>query len=287
MPAEFTATPVGNDPTVTVALGASGVAVNPAGTRVYVTSNSANNVSVIDTGSNTVVATVAVGGGPQGVAVNPTGTRAYVANSGPNTVSVIDTATNTVIATVSAGGTTPIGTTVTPDGTRLYVVNRDSNAVAVIDTSTNTVVATVAVGTAPIALGLFIGGAAAPPSPPTITNGPPPNGTVGVTYNFAYTSTGAPTFSVTAGGLPPGLSLNAAGVINGIPTAVGTFTGTVTATNGTAPDATQNFSITIVTAGPPPGPTATIPTMSEWGIVVLSLLMAGVARLTFRRKSLS
>ena len=37
-----------------------------------------NNVSVIDTATNTVVATVAVGSSPFGVAVNPAGTRAYV-----------------------------------------------------------------------------------------------------------------------------------------------------------------------------------------------------------------
>ena len=46
-----------------------GVAVNPAGTRAYVANNNSNNVSVIDTATNTVVATVAVGVYPYGVAV--------------------------------------------------------------------------------------------------------------------------------------------------------------------------------------------------------------------------
>jgi hypothetical protein len=83
---------------------------------------------------------------------------------------------------------------------------------------------------------------------PAITNGPPTaTATTGIAYNFSYTATGspAPTFSVSSGSLPPGLSLSSSGVISGSPTNTGLFTGTVTATNGVAPDATQNFSITV------------------------------------------
>jgi len=50
--------------TVTVGSAPYGVAVNPAGTRVYVTNNNSDNVSVIDTATNTVAATVAVGFSP-------------------------------------------------------------------------------------------------------------------------------------------------------------------------------------------------------------------------------
>jgi YVTN family beta-propeller protein len=51
-----------------------GIAVNPAGTRVYV-ANSIGNVSVIDTANNTVTATVAVGAGPHafGLFIGPSG----------------------------------------------------------------------------------------------------------------------------------------------------------------------------------------------------------------------
>ena len=86
-----------------------GVAVNPAGTRVYVANGDTNNVSVIDTATNTVVgAPIAVGGFPFGVAVNPAGTRVYVANFGSNNVSVIDTATNTVVGAPIAVGDGPV-----------------------------------------------------------------------------------------------------------------------------------------------------------------------------------
>ena len=40
------------------------MAVNPAGTRVYVTNYNSNSVSVLDSASNTVTATVAVGSSP-------------------------------------------------------------------------------------------------------------------------------------------------------------------------------------------------------------------------------
>jgi hypothetical protein len=86
------------------------------------------------------------------------------------------------------------------------------------------------------------------PTPPTFTSAPPPNGAVNVTYYYTLTASGspAPTFSVTGGALPSGLTLNSAtGVISGTPTAGGTFAGTLTAANGVAPAATQAFSINI------------------------------------------
>jgi YVTN family beta-propeller protein len=67
----------------------------------------ANTVPVIDTASNTVVATIPVGNSPSGVAVAPDGKHAYVANYFGNSVSVIDTATNMVVGTAIPVGTFP------------------------------------------------------------------------------------------------------------------------------------------------------------------------------------
>ena len=77
--------------------------VSAAGTYAYVANYGSNTVSVINTSTNTVSATVTVGTGPIGVAINPAGTYVYVANNGGNTVSVINTSTNTVSATVTVG----------------------------------------------------------------------------------------------------------------------------------------------------------------------------------------
>ena len=71
----------------------------PDGAFAYVTNNvEIGTVSVIETASNTVVATVPVGGAPRGVAVTPDGAFVYVANSDSGTVAVIETASNTVVA---------------------------------------------------------------------------------------------------------------------------------------------------------------------------------------------
>ena len=81
-----------------------------------------STVSVIDTATNKVTATVPVGNYPCGVAVNPAGTKVYVVNTLDNTVSVIDTATNKVTATVPVGNV-PTGVAVNPAGTKVYVTN--------------------------------------------------------------------------------------------------------------------------------------------------------------------
>ena len=116
---------------------------------VYVTNQGGSNtVSVINTATNTVVATIPVGIVPGLLAVSPDGTRVYVPNQGSDTVSVINTASNTVVATIPAGSQ-PVGAGVSPDGARVYVTNTNANTVSVINSATNTVITTIPVGTAP------------------------------------------------------------------------------------------------------------------------------------------
>jgi uncharacterized repeat protein (TIGR02543 family) len=76
---------------------------------------------------------------------------------------------------------------------------------------------------------------------------PPVIGIVGTAYHHTCTASGsAPiTFTVSAGALPGGLLLSLEGEISGTPDTAGTFTGTITATNGILPNATQDFSIEI------------------------------------------
>ena len=97
----------------------------------YIPNEGSGTVSVIDTATNTVVATVVVGSGPDGVAVNPAGTRVYVTNEGSNTVSVINTATNTVVATVDVGFL-PQGVAVNPLTNTVYVANHGDDTVSVL-----------------------------------------------------------------------------------------------------------------------------------------------------------
>jgi hypothetical protein len=87
----------------------------------------------------------------------------------------------------------------------------------------------------------------APQVPPTLSGTVPGTASLGTAYDFTYTLGGspAPTTSVTAGALPTGLTLSSAGRLSGTPTAVGTFSFTVTAANGVSPAATRTDTIVV------------------------------------------
>lgn len=83
---------------------------------------------------------------------------------------------------------------------------------------------------------------------PVFLSAPPPNGTISLPYSYQVIASGspAPIFSATSSSLPSGLSINAnSGIISGTPTTAATYAGTLTASNGVSPEATQSFAITI------------------------------------------
>lgn len=74
-------------------------------------------------------------------------------------------------------------------------------------------------------------------------------GAAGTAYNVSLTQTGAlgaPNYAVTAGALPPGLTLSASGTISGTPTATGTFNFTVTVSDASGCSGSSAYSITVV-----------------------------------------
>ena len=84
-------------------------AVTPDGTRAYVGNLGTNTVSVINTATDTVTATITVGDDPEGVGITSDGRCVYVANGGDNTVSVVNAATSAVVATIAGVGPGPGG----------------------------------------------------------------------------------------------------------------------------------------------------------------------------------
>ena len=83
---------------------------------------------------------------------------------------------------------------------------------------------------------------------PRITSSAPPAAAIRSPYGFTVRASGypAPRFAVTTGTLPAGLSLDpATGAITGVPTAPGSSTFTVTASNGTGADAKAGYTITV------------------------------------------
>lgn len=110
--------------------------------------NSPGSVSVIDSATATLVATIPVGNAPTRLVTTPDNSEVFVSNSNSASVSVLSAVTNgttlnqNVIAEIPVG-ITPEYLTVTPNGQQVYVANRDSNSVSVINVATNTLLATV------------------------------------------------------------------------------------------------------------------------------------------------
>jgi YVTN family beta-propeller protein len=114
----------------------------------YVANLLDNTVSVINTSTNTVTATIQVGNEPIGIVFSPDHTRAYVTNrgstNGEGAISVIDTASNTVVDTLDVPGSDiPMFPGISPDGKTLYIPSELFNSVVVYDIASGTVRATV------------------------------------------------------------------------------------------------------------------------------------------------
>lgn len=113
---------------------------------------------------------------------------------------------------------------------------------------------------------------------PVITIAPVslPNGTQGVAFSETFTGGGgtAPyTFSITAGTLPTGLTLSAAGVLSGTPTVPGPYTFSVTATAANGCSQAFFYPIVILTA---------VPTLPQWGALLLGAGLLGLGYRSLR-----
>jgi hypothetical protein len=90
---------------------------------------------------------------------------------------------------------------------------------------------------------------------PFFVSADPAAGTVGVPYTHQFQTTPqspGPEFSVIDGQPPPGLALADDGTLSGKPTAAGSYTFTVAASNGVTADAEQEVTIQIAEAPQPP-----------------------------------
>jgi YVTN family beta-propeller protein len=113
----------------------TGLGLSPDGKLLYVADNLANNVSVVDTSTRSVVKTIAAGSYPFTALFTRDGKKGYVSNWGDATLSVIDTATQTVTKTIAVGNH-PNAMALGP-GNTLYVADANSDAVSVVNTATD------------------------------------------------------------------------------------------------------------------------------------------------------
>lgn len=125
---------------------------------------------------------------------------------------------------------------------------------------------------------IVIAGPACPPislSPVAL-----PSGAIGVVYGATVVASGGTppySYSVGGGSLPPGLALNSTtGAITGTPLSAGIFNFTLVATDSLGCPGSRPYTLAI------PQTTA-IPTLSEWSLILLALMMGMTAVKALRR----
>ncbi len=125
------------------------VAMTPDGKHVVVTNWCSMDISVIDTATNAVVATVPSGGRyPRGIAISKDSGTAYVALMGSGKVIALDLATGKVRDFAQPGSRTR-HLTMSPDGSKLYATNSGDNDVVEMDAKTGAILRSVTVGAEP------------------------------------------------------------------------------------------------------------------------------------------
>ena len=117
---------------IKVGSGPSALAINPTGTRLYVSNGSSNTVSVVDLTTNKEITKVTVGLQPSGLAVSPDGTRLYALNKSGDKLTVINTANNQVLGSTKVGNS-PRYVVLSPNGQQIYVTNYGIGTVTVLN----------------------------------------------------------------------------------------------------------------------------------------------------------
>jgi YVTN family beta-propeller protein len=109
---------------LSVGMSPAWITISHDGSRVYTLNFLSDDVTVVDTATWSVVATVSTGPGSQGIIgnVTPDDSRLYVTAHGTSSLIAIDTHTNEVVQTIALRGR-PVGVNVSPDGSRVYVTD--------------------------------------------------------------------------------------------------------------------------------------------------------------------
>ncbi len=136
----FTALNTGTTP-ITATFTATPV---PAG-FIFAANGNSNSVSMVNTGNNTVMATIPVGKQPYVTLVSTNQREVYVSSFSQNEVAFLDALTGATITKIAVDGS-PAFMTTSPDGSLLYVLKTSGVSVVVINTATHKITATIPVG---------------------------------------------------------------------------------------------------------------------------------------------
>src|SRR5215475_8984198 len=135
--------------------------------RLFVTNEVSGDMTVIDSATYKVIATVPLGKRPRGIHASPDRKTIYVALSGSpiagpdvdestlpppdksaDGIGVFDVAQNKVVRVIK-GGSDPENFDISKDGTQIFISNEDDSAVSVVDIASGNVVKSAKVGEQP------------------------------------------------------------------------------------------------------------------------------------------
>jgi len=128
-----------------------GIAVSPAGDKIFVTNMGPGLVKVVNAKDYALLDDIKVGATPSNVVVSPKGSMAFVTNFGKGKigrVDFVDTTSHRVVAELEVG-IRPLAAAVSSAGDFLYVVCGGSNEVYAIDVAGKKIVQQIPVGITP------------------------------------------------------------------------------------------------------------------------------------------
>lgn len=133
----------------TPATAASGMVVNPSGTKLYGVL-ALNNFGVLNPSNGQVLGAIPSVIDAGNTTMAPNGLRAYATVSSSDRVLVMSSSSDTTASFISLPTDAyPYDLEVSPDSSRLYVLNRGNNTISTVNTSTNAIVQTITLGQRP------------------------------------------------------------------------------------------------------------------------------------------
>ena len=115
--------------------------------RIFVTNERSNNISVINGESLEVEATIDIGERPRGIGLSPDGSELYIAVSEENVIAVVDPKSLQILRKFDSGSD-PEAFAVHPNG-NIYISNEDDAKATVFNPATGEQVAEIPVGLEP------------------------------------------------------------------------------------------------------------------------------------------
>lgn len=132
-----------------------GVSLTPDFAHVLVMNSFSDNITIIRTSDNAIIATVPVSGSvppvpfgylfrfePYQAAITPDSKKAFITCRKSGEVRVLDIEQQKIVDSIKVGST-PLIPAITPDGKTVFVANRNSNSVSAINTATHAIAFTI------------------------------------------------------------------------------------------------------------------------------------------------